>query len=146
MIFEHRYLKTLEFQIWYHQADLMSSSHLQQVYPHLIQVYLIQFEKDCGILFLGGHHSHVLEFHEDAYCHNILSQIVFNIEGQCGQKNKSMVKNRPQMLASISLEYSKIFVYSYRGFFNVWTSSKHHIQSYKKWNNSSIKAWIFMKC
>ena len=122
MIFEHRYLKTLEFQIWYHQADLMSSSHLQQVYPHLIQVYLIQFEKDCGILFLGGHHSQVLEFHEDAYCHNILSHIVFNIEGQCGQINKSMVKNRPQMLASISLEYLEIFVYSYRIFFNVWTS------------------------
>ena len=109
----------------------MSSSHLQQVYPHLIQVYLIQFEKDCGILFLGGHHSQVLEFHEDAYCHNILSHIVFNIEGQCGQINKSMVKNRPQMLASISLEYLEIFVYSSGGS-SIYELLKHHIQCYKK--------------
>ena len=40
----------------------------------------------------------MIQFHEDAYWHNILSLFAFNIEGQCGQINKSM-------LLSISLEY-----------------------------------------
>ena len=38
---------------------------------------------------------HMVKFHEDANHNIILSLFAFNIGGQYGQENKSMVGNRP---------------------------------------------------